>query len=90
MILLQITNSSCSILSLHLHNDAAKSVDAPQLTLRTIRRVLRHGVGYGGGVAIDPVLICYIMTICTYIKDANVMLIGESLKRVPPYENNIM
>jgi hypothetical protein len=44
-----------------------KTVDTPRLASGSILRVARHGVGDGGGEAIDPVIIHHIMAVSTLV-----------------------
>ena len=60
------THASGPILSLNLHNSAAECIDAPGLALSLVSWVGRHGVSNWCGVAIDPVVVIYIMAVSTW------------------------
>lgn len=61
-----LTYSGHTPFSLHLHYHAPHGIDPPGLPVVMVTRVAGHGVCYWRGVAVDPMLVHYIMTVCTW------------------------
>ena len=60
-----LTNSTGPIFPLHLHHHTAEGIDSPGFAEGLVSWVGRHWVGNGCRVAVDPVLVDYIMTVGT-------------------------
>ena len=63
------THSTHPTLILHLHHNTAQSIDAPGLPVCLILRIYRHRVGEGGRMAINPMMVSYIVAITCGRKD---------------------
>ncbi len=61
------THSTCPIFRLHLCHHRAQCINAPRLPVALVTRIHGHRIGYWSGVAVDPVLVRYIMTVGTYM-----------------------
>ncbi len=60
------THSTSPIFRLHLCHHWAQCINAPRLPVALVTRIHGHRIGYWSGIAVDPVLVRYIVTVGTY------------------------